>query len=56
MRTRVWCFRESPLADPPQLTPRTLAMVRDAQSWSALVPFAEADGAESARSKASRAT
>ncbi|WP_234391100.1 DUF6196 family protein [Nocardia suismassiliense] len=42
----VWCFRESPLAEPPQLTPRTLAVVRDAESWSALVPFAEAEGAE----------
>ncbi|WP_280449019.1 DUF6196 family protein [Nocardia brasiliensis] len=40
----VWCFRESPLAEPPQLSARTLAVVRDAESWSALVPFAEADG------------
>ncbi|MFC9438074.1 DUF6196 family protein, partial [Nocardia sp. NPDC057030] len=36
----------TPLAEPPQLTPRTLAVVRDAEKWSALVPFAEADGAE----------
>ncbi|PXX57895.1 hypothetical protein DFR70_116125 [Nocardia tenerifensis] len=42
----VWCFRESALSEPPQLTARTLAVVRDAESWSALVPFAEAEGAE----------
>ncbi|NJP96284.1 hypothetical protein HCN51_43795 [Nonomuraea sp. FMUSA5-5] len=43
----VWCFEESPADRPPALTRDTLAVVRDGESWSALVPFApEHDGAE----------
>ncbi|WP_405674689.1 DUF6196 family protein [Streptomyces sp. NBC_01511] len=33
-----WCFRETPLSAPPILSPETLAVVRDTESWSALVP------------------
>ncbi|MFI9502846.1 DUF6196 family protein [Nocardia sp. NPDC052566] len=40
----VWCYRETPLAEPPRLSEHTLAVVRDAESWSALVPFTDADG------------
>ncbi|MFI6504801.1 DUF6196 family protein [Nonomuraea typhae] len=36
----VWCFEESPADRPPELTPSTLAVVRDAGSWSSLVPLA----------------
>ncbi|MFI6789510.1 DUF6196 family protein [Nonomuraea sp. NPDC050383] len=43
----VWCFQESPADRPPALTGDTLAVVRDNESWSALVPFAqEHDGVE----------
>ncbi|RBQ21432.1 hypothetical protein DP939_01575 [Spongiactinospora rosea] len=43
----VWCFEESPADRPPALTGDTLAVVRDNESWSALVPFAqEHDGVE----------
>lgn len=35
----VWCFRETPLAHPPELTADTLAVVHDTESWSALVRF-----------------
>ncbi|WP_067535638.1 DUF6196 family protein [Nocardia crassostreae] len=38
-----WCFRETPLANPPQLTEHTLAVVRDSASWSALVPLTDED-------------
>ncbi|MGC0416443.1 DUF6196 family protein [Embleya sp. AB8] len=36
-----WCFRETPLSDPPTLSADAdlLAVVRDEDSWSALVPF-----------------
>jgi hypothetical protein len=40
----VWCFRESPADQPPTLTADTLAVVRDQDSWSCLVP---ASGQES---------
>ncbi|MFI6522925.1 DUF6196 family protein [Spirillospora sp. NPDC050679] len=36
----VWCFEESPADRPPALTADTLAVVRDEQSWSSLVPLA----------------
>ncbi|WP_331766213.1 DUF6196 family protein [Embleya sp. NBC_00896] len=39
----VWCFRETPLSDPPALALPTLAVVRDAESWSALVPATDED-------------
>ncbi|MEV4573621.1 DUF6196 family protein [Nonomuraea jabiensis] len=43
----VWCFQESPADCPPALTGDTLAVVRDDESWSALVPFTqEHDGVE----------
>lgn len=42
----IWCFRESPLSNPPRLLPDTLAVVRDTESWSALVPFDAAAGSE----------
>jgi hypothetical protein len=35
----VWCFEESPASSPPPLSARTLAVVRDEDSWSALVPM-----------------
>lgn len=35
----VWCFEESPADQPPALTRETLAVVRDQESWSRLVPF-----------------
>ncbi|MEV4351256.1 DUF6196 family protein [Actinoplanes sp. NPDC049596] len=34
-----WYFQESPASRPPLLTSRTLAVVRDEESWSALVPL-----------------
>lgn len=34
----VWTFQESPLHVPPELTPEVLAVVRDAEKWSALRP------------------
>ncbi|MGI5271615.1 DUF6196 family protein [Nonomuraea sp. CA-218870] len=37
----VWCFEESPIDQPPVLTSGTLAMVRDDQSWSRLVPVTQ---------------
>ncbi|HEX2142908.1 MAG TPA: DUF6196 family protein [Glycomyces sp.] len=43
----IWCFEESPADRPPELTRETLAVVRDQESWSSLVPFAEErDGVE----------
>ncbi|KUJ65779.1 hypothetical protein ACZ90_43550 [Streptomyces albus subsp. albus] len=36
-----WCFRETPLSTPPALSAETLAVVRDSESWSALVPCAD---------------
>ncbi|WP_192808849.1 DUF6196 family protein [Actinomadura montaniterrae] len=42
----VWCFEESPADRPPALTPETLAVVRDQESWSRLVPFQKGDGIE----------
>ncbi|MEU0501913.1 DUF6196 family protein [Nocardia sp. NPDC005998] len=38
----VWCFEESPTDQPPVLTSDTLAVVRDDQSWSRLVPLTQA--------------
>ncbi|MFC6880633.1 MULTISPECIES: DUF6196 family protein [Actinomadura] len=37
----VWCFEESPADRPPALTHETLAVVRDQESWSRLVPFSQ---------------
>ncbi|MEU8109115.1 DUF6196 family protein [Nonomuraea muscovyensis] len=37
----VWCFEESPIDQPPVLTGDTLAVVRDDQSWSRLVPLTQ---------------
>lgn len=37
-----WYFEESPLTAPPQLTGRELAVVRDEEVWSALVPWSGA--------------
>ncbi|MFI6604820.1 DUF6196 family protein [Nonomuraea sp. NPDC050536] len=34
----IWCFEESPADRPPALTADTLAVVRDNESWSCLVP------------------
>ncbi|MGW7018594.1 DUF6196 family protein [Streptomyces decoyicus] len=43
----VWCFEESPADQPPALTRETLAVVRDQESWSRLVPLTqEGDGVE----------
>ncbi|HEU5026180.1 MAG TPA: DUF6196 family protein [Spirillospora sp.] len=42
----VWCFEESPADQPPALTPETLAVVRDEETWSRLVPFQQSDGVE----------
>ena len=39
----VWCFEESPADQPPALTSATLAVVRDSESWSRLVPSSRAD-------------
>ncbi|GAA2159098.1 DUF6196 family protein [Actinomadura napierensis] len=39
----VWCFEESPADQPPTLTPETLAVVRDQESWSRLVPLTQQD-------------
>lgn len=33
----VWYFQESPISNPPTLSEQTLAVVRDEDSWSALV-------------------
>ena len=41
----MWSFKESPLAQPPTLTPDLLAVVRDEDSWSWLAP-AQADAVE----------
>ncbi|MFB4302618.1 DUF6196 family protein [Actinomadura sp. NTSP31] len=41
----VWCFEESPADQPPALTPETLAVVRDQESWSRLVPLTQQDDA-----------
>ncbi|WP_245642567.1 DUF6196 family protein [Nonomuraea candida] len=35
----VWCFEEFPADRPPELTADTLAVVRDSESWSRLVPL-----------------
>ncbi|MES9539954.1 DUF6196 family protein [Actinomadura sp. NPDC000600] len=35
----VWCFEESPADRPPPLDGDTLAVVRDGESWSRLVPL-----------------
>jgi hypothetical protein len=35
----IWYFQESPASSPPMLSARTLAVVRDEDSWSALVPL-----------------
>jgi hypothetical protein len=35
----VWYFQESPASNPPPLSAQTLAVVRDEDSWSALVPL-----------------
>ncbi|MFB4290177.1 DUF6196 family protein [Nonomuraea sp. ATR24] len=35
----VWCFEEFPADRPPALTADTLAVVRDSESWSRLVPL-----------------
>ncbi len=40
----VWCFEESPADRPPALTAETLAVVRDQESWSRLVPFTPGGG------------
>jgi hypothetical protein len=40
--SETWCFEESPLQSIPRLTGRELAVVRDEEVWSALVPW---DGA-----------
>jgi len=37
----VWCFEESPADQPPTLTAETLAVVRDQESWSRLVPLTQ---------------
>jgi hypothetical protein len=37
----IWFFQESPASHPPLLTDQTLAVVRDEDSWSALVPLAQ---------------
>ncbi|WP_433438326.1 DUF6196 family protein [Nonomuraea sp. CA-141351] len=43
----VWCFQEFPADQPPALTGETLAVVRDQESWSRLVPLTqERDGVE----------
>ncbi|MGH2599296.1 MAG: DUF6196 family protein [Dehalococcoidia bacterium] len=34
----IWVFEETPLSEPPRLSDRVLAVVRDAESWSALAP------------------
>jgi hypothetical protein len=35
----IWYFQESSASNPPSLSDRTLAIVRDEDSWSALVPL-----------------
>jgi hypothetical protein len=35
----VWYFQETPASSPPSVSDRTLAVVRDEDSWSALVPL-----------------
>lgn len=37
----VWCFEEFPADRPPALTGDTLAVVRDGESWSRLIPLAQ---------------
>jgi Family of unknown function (DUF6196) len=37
----LWYFQESPASSPPSLSARTLAVVRDEDSWSALVPLTD---------------
>ena len=41
----MWAFRETPLDQPPTLSPKLLAVVRDEDSWSWLAP-ADPDAAE----------
>ncbi|MBE1560455.1 hypothetical protein H4W81_003234 [Nonomuraea africana] len=40
----VWCFEEFPADRPPALTADTLAVVRDSESWSRLVPLPQESG------------
>ncbi|SHF92608.1 DUF6196 family protein [Streptoalloteichus hindustanus] len=40
----VWCFEEFPADEPPVLTGDTLAVVRDDESWSRLVPLTSESG------------
>jgi hypothetical protein len=43
----VWCFEEFRVDQPPALTGETLALIRDQESWSRLVPLArDGDGVE----------
>jgi hypothetical protein len=37
----IWHFQESPASSPPVLSDQTLAVVRDEESWSALVPLVQ---------------
>jgi hypothetical protein len=37
----VWVFEESPVGQPPEITTETLAVVRDEESWSCLVPLTD---------------
>jgi hypothetical protein len=37
----IWYFAESSASNPPSLSDRTLAVVRDEDSWSALIPLAQ---------------
>jgi hypothetical protein len=41
VRDGIWYFRETPASNPPPLSEQTLAVVRDEDSWSALVPLVE---------------
>ncbi|MFC9997149.1 DUF6196 family protein [Nocardia sp. NPDC127526] len=38
-----WWFRETPITEPPQPSEQALAVVRDDESWSALVPVGGED-------------
>ncbi|MFD0364127.1 DUF6196 family protein [Nocardia sp. GCM10030253] len=42
----VWSFHETPIDQPPALTPGTLAVVRDETSWSSLLPAPDDPAAE----------
>ncbi|WP_242906051.1 DUF6196 family protein [Actinomadura terrae] len=41
----VWCFEEFPADRTPELTADTLALIRDEESWSRLVPLPPGHGA-----------